>query len=660
MKLKVAVFFFYEETIHYYTTILKQIFEDYVDIEMHLVVGIDSIVPFYADVVLNTGTFVEQPLRQKCLNSKAKFINISVTIDGSCLDELRELPRGSECLLVSCDNIYSWNTMVTLEQLGIDNVKFIPYFGQKLDLNGINIATYMGIKTYDLEGINRYIDIGWRIIHPYVIRRIGEEANLSSDFIENKISNYVKDESKILDYWKCVMISKTSEFIKDRLELLDFLENPTILINEQMMVLGLNESFRDEFHIDIERMIGNTLFCSALLTEINAACTENGGTGIYQSTNGRQYQVVLKPAGSYVVGFYNQIIIELKRVLIKDQSNESCYRFKDIVHESESMNRVIELARHFANTDYTILIEGESGTGKELLAHSIHAASKRSSWPFIAVNCGAFSETLLESELFGYAGGAFTGALRTGKKGMLEAANGGTIFLDEIGEASLKMQVKLLRFLQEKEVKPVGSNIVKNVDVRVICATNIDMEKAVSEGTIRDDFFYRLSAVTLFIPPLRERKEDIDPLLRSFLGCGTYHLDEKLQNFLHNWNWPGNARELKGCAEYILSFGSMFLKSSHLPERYRKKITKGFLTSESDKTSCLEKEKNIEIEILKCLEKNSMGRRGLVNTLSSKGTKFSEYAIRQALENLKEKGWITIGRGREATMITEEGKKQIQ
>jgi two-component system response regulator PilR (NtrC family) len=212
-----------------------------------------------------------------------------------------------------------------------------------------------------------------------------------------------------------------------------------------------------------------------------------------------------------------------------------------------------------APTTSTVLITGESGTGKELVARAIHEASLRREKPFISINCGALPETLLESELFGYLKGSFTGA-ESNRKGIIEAAHGGTLFLDEIGETSLGMQVKLLRVLQERTVRPLGGATDVAVDVRLIASTNRDLKKMVASGQFREDFYYRVSVIPIHVPPLRERLSDIEPLARHFLRKFALQMGKPLTDFhpeamdvLRHWSWPGNVRELENAVEHAVA-----------------------------------------------------------------------------------------------------------
>src|SRR5665648_30417 len=266
---------------------------------------------------------------------------------------------------------------------------------------------------------------------------------------------------------------------------------------------------------------------------------------------------------------------ELKRVKQRVRHLESKYTFEDIVGKSRSMIIAKEQARKAAQTPATVLLQGESGTGKELFAHAIHHASKRKNQQFIRVNCSALVDTLLESELFGYEGGSFTGAKKTGKKGLFEEANKGTIFLDEIGVMSLNLQAKLLRVLQEKEIIRVGGRTPLNVDVRIISATNIDLKNAVKEGRFREDLYYRLYVIPIYIPPLRKRKEDMSLLVNNLIrkynqdfGRNVKGILPEALNIIANYFWAGNVRELENVIERAiinmkLSEGLISLK--HIP-----------------------------------------------------------------------------------------------
>lgn len=264
-------------------------------------------------------------------------------------------------------------------------------------------------------------------------------------------------------------------------------------------------------------------------------------------------------------GLVDEIKLAIRRSLEKVTLSRQNFAFKrdaaarnsldNIVGASAAMDKLKQTIRAVASTSSTILIHGESGTGKELVARAVHVCSPRAAEPFVSVNCGAFPETLLESELFGYVRGAFTGATQN-KRGLFEVADGGTIFLDEISEMSLPMQVKLLRVLQERTVRPVGGTTEIAIDVRVIAATNRDLDKLVSENTFREDLYYRLSVIPVCVPPLRERREDIPLLVNHFLkkyapaaGKDIARVNRESLQALCGYEWPGNVRQLENTVE---------------------------------------------------------------------------------------------------------------
>ncbi|HEX2164500.1 MAG TPA: sigma-54 dependent transcriptional regulator [Thermoanaerobaculia bacterium] len=235
------------------------------------------------------------------------------------------------------------------------------------------------------------------------------------------------------------------------------------------------------------------------------------------------------------------------------------YTFSNIIGKSAPMQAIFALVERVARTGSTVLVAGESGTGKELIARAIHFASPRAPRRFLSINCGAMPENLLESELFGHERGAFTGAVRE-KKGLFQEADGGTLFLDEIGDMDASMQVKLLRALQEKTVRKVGGNVEEPVDVRIIAASNRDLEQAVARGDFREDLYYRINVIPLRLPPLRERREDIPLLVEFFLdkyarelGVAPKRISVEAMRALEAYHWPGNVRELENVVERTLT-----------------------------------------------------------------------------------------------------------
>ncbi|RXI99534.1 PAS domain S-box protein [Anaerobacillus alkaliphilus] len=312
---------------------------------------------------------------------------------------------------------------------------------------------------------------------------------------------------------------------------------------------------------------------------------------------------------------------ELERARQIIRTLEAKYSFDDIIGTSEEMNFAIQQAQLAASTPATILLRGESGTGKELFAHAIHNESDRKYNKFVRVNCAAISETLLESELFGYEEGAFSGAKRGGKRGLFEEANGGSIFLDEIGELSTNTQAKLLRVLQEGEIIRVGGTKPTSINVRVIAATNVNLEKGINKNTFREDLYYRINRMPIYIPPLRKRKEDIPALATHLIlkinqdyGRNVTGLTRKAELMLMDYNWPGNVRELEnvlGRAMIFMRYNELEMDKHHIPD----------LTSENQK----------EMRTTQEVAPNS----NEVSSLSKKVMQFEKEQIVQALQKHK-------------------------
>lgn len=288
------------------------------------------------------------------------------------------------------------------------------------------------------------------------------------------------------------------------------------------------------------------------------------------------YDYIIKPLDVHELTLILKKIVErqeliTENILLRKHLTER-YKYENIIGKSNAIQAVFEMIRTVADTTATVLITGETGTGKELVARAIHANSPRRYSPFIAVSCAALPETLLESELFGYEKGAFTGAERT-KKGRFELAHGGTLFLDEIGDISMKTQVKLLRVLQERCFRRLGGTESIDVDFRLISATNRDLSQAVKEGVFRSDLYYRLNVVNIHLPPLRERKEDIPLLAAHFLEKFNVEFNKKITRFekraldlMLEYYWPGNVRELENVVERAVVIGQgPELKAKDLP-----------------------------------------------------------------------------------------------
>jgi len=344
----------------------------------------------------------------------------------------------------------------------------------------------------------------------------------------------------------------------------------------------------------------------------------------------------------------DEIILTLKKAeererlrrenLFLKQEVQKEYSFENIISKNERMRQIFDTIRKVAKYKSTILIEGESGTGKELVAKAIHFNSDRSSNPFIPVNCGAIPENLLESELFGHTKGSFTNAVRT-KKGLFEEADGGTMFLDEIGELPFQLQVKLLRVLQDGEIRRIGDSRPITIDVRIIAATIKDLDKEVRERKFRDDLFYRLNVLPMKIPPLRERKEDIPLLVDHFIGKYSRELNKPIEgiipealNCLLNFNWHGNVRELENVIERaIVLTESNRIQVENLPVEIQNPREESRLSLLNDELSIKKASRYLEIDLIKKALQKTKGNH-------THAAKLLEISHRALLYKIKEYG----------------------
>lgn len=375
-------------------------------------------------------------------------------------------------------------------------------------------------------------------------------------------------------------------------------EELVVIVNQNGYVEAISNGYADFLGVKIKNAIGHHVTEVIENTRMDiVAKTGIAETGEIQDINGEKMIATRIPIthNGELVGAFGRVlirntkdlevfsnklnVIERELKLYKnafDRINSSKYDINDIVGECYVMSELKKSVSKVAKTNSNVLVLGESGTGKELFAHSIHSASTRKKAPFICVNCGSIPEQLIESELFGYDEGAFTGAKKGGKIGMFHAAHGGTVFLDEIGELPLAMQVKLLRVLQDREIQRVGSNVRESINVRVVAATNRNLSKMVQRGEFRSDLYYRLNVVTLHVPSLRERKEDI-PLLSNVLlskiskkeRLGAISISKAAMDMMKKYDWPGNVRELENVLEGAVNFldDDMKIHTKHLPVR---------------------------------------------------------------------------------------------
>lgn len=424
---------------------------------------------------------------------------------------------------------------------------------------------------------------------------------------------------------KLCEIEKTEEIKKLLQEIeviLNTVDNGIIATDADGKILHYNAKALKMFGLDKNMMLNHSIL--EILPNILICKCISEGSGIYnQEFHYKKgnidfrgiYDAKALISGKLHFGIlfsFNNVKEIIKRVNNLTLSNIET-RFEDIIGQSSCLEKVKKDAMKASKSTSTVLIQGESGTGKELFARAIHFHSDRANKPFITINCAAIPEQLLESELFGYESGAFTGAKKGGKSGKFELAHKGTIFLDEIGELPLHLQSKLLRVLQEKVIEKVGGEEYISLDVRIIAATNRNLEQSVKDGEFREDLYYRLNVILLNIPPLRNRSDDLDIVLEYILkkfnaklGKNILGITDKCKNVLREYKWPGNIRELENTLEYSMNMTNKeYIELEDLPNRIKEtRVNSLVINEEISELKTLEKKEMIKaLEIFKACDK---------------------------------------------------------
>ncbi|WP_341457751.1 sigma-54 interaction domain-containing protein [Haloimpatiens massiliensis] len=529
--------------------------------------------------------------------------------------------------------------------------------------------------------INKIIDLGDRYIDVSTFFQIISSLSLHNDEIGK---NLIKYSEKIVSLDAGIRDNYKELFIKN-IELdivINLSKNGIALTNTRGVITVFNKSFQDMFAL--KEHVEGELIENVFKGELEKIITEKeifDEVFIYKNryinTNKRTIHYLGVEMGTYYnlqeITYIKQLEQNLSQK-IREKGQVARYTFDDIQTKSKIMKECVDLAKKISKSDLTVLIIGESGTGKELISQSIHNNSARAKQPFVAVNCAAMPENLLESELFGYERGAFTGALKEGKKGLFEQANNGTIFLDEIGDMPVLLQTKLLRVLQERQVMRIGAQKVIDINVRVIAATNRDLLQMIKEGKFREDLYYRLNVLPINIPSLRERKEDILELLKYFMNKNLNIIEEAKQAICR-YNWPGNIRELQNAASYISLMCSEEVTIENLPfdiVNDEKKENDKLKNEEinkmcSEEVYILKSKCNFKkaLEVLNIVNSfsvrgESLGRNKILKILREKNIETNEGEIRKILNVLNSLEFITSKVGRGGSAITGKGKEFLE
>ncbi len=544
---------------------LREIFGDLVTINTHsyLEQG-DLVLSTSPTVVLASG----ENSYARCMDTHPQENIVLAKRDMSLplfFERVLLLPKNKKVLVINETRDGTLDTIQNLINIGIDYLEFIPYWqncGLTVD-SDVDTAISPGMLHICPDHIKTKIDVGMRQLSISVFIHLLNELQLDLNYTETFIS-----------YNKKVLVNAYKRLSEQylRAETLR-LSLESILSNINEAIIAVQNSNISECNPSAEKLLGLTKkfvegknICQVMGDNFRTFCKKGQENEIFLFKDKKLFVTFIPltddPLTDDANGIFTFTEIQqiekmeenVRKILYKkDGGYTAKYKFADIIAKTESMKTLLESAKSMARFDATVLISGESGTGKELLAQAIHNASERRNRPFVAVNFGAIPDNLVESELFGYEEGAFTGAKKSGKKGLFELAHNGTIFLDEIGDSSMWIQSRLLRVLEEKELMRLGDTKVIPVNTRVIVATNKNLKELIRKGLFREDLYYRLNIFPLYIPPLRERQECLRHLLPSFMKAKGLNkpISEDGYRLLMSYHWPGNVRELKNFVSYV-------------------------------------------------------------------------------------------------------------
>lgn len=671
----------------FYAGELKHLFQENAELAAYSVEnGTGILAGIEAELILVSTHGVYDLVKRYSRNCEDVFI-ADITLKKQSLNQMRSLPAGTKAMLVNVTMEMAVETIGLIYNSGIDHIELFPYYPGMKEPPACTLAITPGERDLVPPWVTRIIDLQDRVLSTRTIVNVATRLNLEYLLQTAEFENYFQTLARA-DYGTEQLLDEVSTMEKKLNLVMRIFDGSIITLNRSGKINFINKSAEKILNRREEQILGCTLeetispLAALLPPSGTSAEMTGGGAGLIKDRIITFEEQLLSisiypltdPEGisGYLILLKRFSDIEREQYTLRRQiasrGYAARYTFRDIIGKSDCIRELKDTAGKMALSDSAVLIYGQSGTGKELFAQSIHNGSKRKDYPFIAINCAAIPENLLESELFGYSEGAFTGAKKGGKAGYFEQAHKGTLFLDEIGEMNLALQTRLLRVLQEKEVIRVGGDRVINVDVRIISASNKNLKSLVKKNLFREDLYYRLNVLSLHLPPLCQRREDI-PLLLD-------HYQEKLKtNFeftgeamemICRCRWEGNVREIGNFAERLIYLGKQKVGAEDvlrlLDEEQQEEpelgqedaaLMKSFLRRFRNES----RRYRAVLKILREAEQRGerLGRKSISGRLAAVGTFCTEQEVRTMLKNLNQYALVQVYPGRGGTAITELG-----
>ncbi|MGD9940782.1 MAG: sigma-54 interaction domain-containing protein [Clostridia bacterium] len=617
-------------------------------------------------------------LVKPAVDDAKKIVLAKRTIRKSEIYRICSIPPGTRVLVVNDTYDTTMEFISLLYQIGIDHLDLVPY-DPRHDYPDIMIAITPGERLHVPKHIENVLDTGNRLMDISTFIQIIDMLGITDPGLHQRLYRYSEDQVPLESginsqyrqlYLRNLELDSIMNISHEGILLVDTAGLVSLHNKALTGMLGTGQELAGQ---PLEKLVQEPLLSVLGKPRIDDELVQYKGRSFMLTATRLEH--FGQPSGTYYNFRDITYIRRLEQNLnarLKASGFVSQYVFDDIKTSSPAMLKCKQMAGKFATSSLPVFISGESGTGKELFAHAIHAASDRRNQSFVAFNCAAVPESLVESELFGYEAGAFTGALKAGKPGLFEEANNGTIFLDEIGDMPLAMQAKMLRVLQERQVMRIGSGKIINIDIRVIAATNQDLEDRIADGRFREDLYYRLNVLPLRIPPLRERPDDIPLLFGHFSNQNAdkpKKLSAEAREALLGYPWPGNVRELWNVASYASFLADGGIGINALPEHITNQ------TADFDaEVAILTREGHGQdpLEILAAIHEScgqgsgaagseagrtGVGRAGLQAVLATRGISLGEGRIRSLLDLLNHRGLAETQAGRRGTRLTLKGRQ---
>ncbi len=673
------------ESVNSYYNQIRSLLSDRIHIQRYCLEDIKNLKEkkISADVLLIPSYHLLKKIKG-CVSRNTELLFASRTLSKAGMDKINSIKKGSRVVLIDESPEMAEQIISIIYQLGARHIELSSYWSDVSTKDDECIFIVLGQSDYVPAHAGEIINVGNSLLDINSIIDVGMKFDLLSVLDkQDVVRSYTEIETANFGLLKILGLTNSRESQLDIL--LQTINAGVIGVDNGGEIFLYNENARDIIKKENESVLNMNVL--ELLPEIPFAYTLQNFMPVEEK--------IIKINGYDVVASVSPLLHSKKRygavaILRKysdlekteytlrkkliGKGHSAKYNFNDIFGKSSTIIECKNIARRMSGSNSSILITGETGTGKELFAQAIHNSSLRSSFQFVAVNCGAFPESLLESELFGYEEGAFTGARKGGKPGLFELAHNGTLFLDEITEMPMSLQVKLLRVLQEREVVRLGGDRIIDVDIRIIAATNKNAKEMVEKGEFREDLFYRLNVLPLKIPPLRDRKADIIGLIdyiKKTFGS-EFILTDRAKDTLTNYSWKGNVRELRNCVEYLVNLGLREIDQKDLPidfgnereieERAHLNLNEQKIIDEliHDAGSNLKKYIFVLEELRDAYKSNRrLGRRSICERAKAQNIFISEQEARTILINFEKYEIVDIHKGRGGSVITDFGFKAL-